>query len=266
MKLTQTLHQHRRNKRKILSFFVTAGYPHQDDTVPLVVEMAKAGADLIELGIPFSDPIADGPTIQLSSDTALRNGITLHKTLEMAQEIRKQSSVPLVLMGYANPIFSFGLQRFINKCAEIGVEGTIIPDLPLEESNEYREFAAHADVAAIFLAAPTTSDDRLEELDTISTGFLYCVSITGVTGERNGLPDQSEEFLTRARGCVKNNPLLVGFGIATAEDARRVSHLSDGVIIGSALISAIGKSNKNHVIERAVQFVKPFRDALDGME
>ena len=174
----------RSENRKALSLFVTAGFPSADSTVPLVLEFANAGADIIELGVPFSDPIADGPTIQLSSETALRNGITLEKTFAMARTIRQRCDVPLVLMGYANPIYAFGLSRFLDSCVDAGIDGTINADLPLEESEEYRRLALEKGTAAIFLAAPTTSRDRLIQLDRISTGFLYCISVTGVTGER----------------------------------------------------------------------------------
>ena len=226
--MTEHLHQIRQEGRKVLSLFVTAGYPTIESTVPLVVALANAGADLIELGIPFSDPIADGPTIQHSSETALRNGMTLQHTMDMAQEIRRQCSIPIVLMGYANPIYMFGLQRFVATSAGIGVDGIIIPDMPLEESEELQRVSKENNLATIFLAAPTTPDERLIQLDQHSTGFLYCVSITGVTGERRGLSNESEEFLHRARKCVKKNSLLVGFGIATPEDARRVSRLKIG--------------------------------------
>lgn len=254
-RLTISLDQLRRDGRKALSLFVTAGYPSISVTVPLVLELAKTGADMVELGIPFSDPVADGPTIQISSETALRNGVTLSKTLEMAQEIRKKSSIPLVLMGYANPILAFGLENYLTTCTEVGIDGTIIADLPLEESGEYRHLAKEKNVATIFLAAPTTPEHRLVHLDDCSTGFLYCVSITGVTGERKGLADQAGAFLQRARAFVKNNPLLVGFGISTPEAARLVARYSDGVVIGSALIRVLHLSSQNHLIENAVAFV-----------
>jgi len=262
--LTISLDQLRRDGRKALSLFVTAGYPSISLTVPLVLELAKAGADMVELGIPFSDPVADGPTIQISSEIALRNGVTLYKTLEMAQEIRKKSNIPLVLMGYANPILAFGLENYLTTCTEVGIDGTIIADLPLEESDEYRRLAKEKNVATIFLAAPTTPEHRLVQLDNCSTGFLYCVSITGVTGERKGLANQVEAFLQQARAFVKNNPLLVGFGISTPEDARLVARYSDGVVIGSALIKVLHLSSENHLIENAAEFVRTIRKALDS--
>jgi tryptophan synthase alpha chain len=263
MKFAYKLRLGKTKDRKALSLFVTAGYPTIESTVPLVVAIANAGADIIELGIPFSDPIADGPTIQASSEIALRNGVTLKKVFEMAKEIRKQTSVPLVLMGYSNPIYAYGIENFFKMCSGIGIDGTIIPDIPLEESEAYRTFAQKNDIATIFLAAPTTSNERLAELDNASTGFLYCVSVTGVTGERQGLAKQSEEFLQRARKVVKKNPLLVGFGISTPDDACNVARLSDGVIIGSALIKLMQNSPQNHLIENVTEFVKSMRKALD---
>jgi tryptophan synthase alpha chain len=249
---------------KALSLFITAGYPTIEVTVPLVTAMAKAGADIIELGIPFSDPIADGPTIQLSSETALRNGINLQKTLDLAREIRQTCGVPLVLMGYANPVYAYGFEKFFRACSEIGIDGTIIPDLPLEESDDYRTLAARHGVDTIFLAAPTTPLERIALLDEASTGFLYCVSVTGVTGERQELAGPTEQFLTQARAAVKKNPLLAGFGITTPDDARRIATLCDGVIIGSALIKTLQAAQNNHVVEHAVKFVKSMRGAVDS--
>jgi tryptophan synthase alpha chain len=262
MRLRTTLQQFKQNKRKALSLFITAGYPKLETTVPFVVALADAGADLIELGIPFSDPVADGPTIQHSSDIALRNGMTLQKTFEMAKEIRRQREIPIILMGYANPIFIFGLDNFMKACASIGIDGTIIADLPPEESHDYRISARLHDIAAIFLATPTTSNERLKELGTLSDGFLYCVSVTGVTGTRQGVAEEALTFLRRAREQVVRNPLLVGFGISSPEDARHVAPYSDGIIIGSALMKLISDSSAGS-IESAIEFVRSMRKALD---
>ncbi len=263
MRILQKLHQLRRDHRKALSIFVTAGFPTFDTTVPLVHRLADAGADMVEIGIPFSDPIADGPMIQLSSETAIQNGVTLEKTMQMANEIRAQSEVPLVLMGYANPIFTFGLKKFVDSCADIGVDGTIIADLPLEESDEYRFLATERNVDTIFLAAPTTSNERLAELDRCSTGFVYCISVTGVTGERTAFDESANAFLERARACIKKNPLLVGFGISTPHDALTATKNADGVIIGSAIIRVLHNSPPEHAIDRAVEFVSRMRSSLD---
>ena len=264
MRLQNRLEELRRGGRKALSLFVTAGYPALRDTVPLVLELAESGADLIELGMPFSDPVADGPTIQRSSEVALSNGVTLRKTLELSRRIRARSGVPLVLMGYANPIYAHGLTEFLAECSDIGIDGTIIADLPPEESEHYVRTAKEQSLASIFLAAPTTSPARLARLDGISTGFLYCVSITGVTGARRQVTDQAREFLQRARATVKKNPLLVGFGISTPDDARHIAGMSDGVVGGSALFRALGNGS-GKAVDRAGKFTRQLRRALDSM-
>lgn len=264
MRIADTFQGLRAKRRKALSLFVTAGYPALADTVPLVLGLEKAGADLIELGIPFSDPIADGPTIQHSSEVALKNGVTLHRTLGLARQIRAESAIPLVLMGYANPIWSYGLDRFLSEAAAIGIDGVIIADLPMEESGPYVSSARKLGLATIFLAAPTTPAARLAELDRVSTGFLYCISITGVTGERTSPSLRPEEFLAEARASVKHNPLLVGFGISTPDDARRIALLSDGIIVGSALIKALGNSSGGNA-GAAYALVGSMRKALDDL-
>jgi tryptophan synthase alpha chain len=263
MRLDDRLSTIRKEGRKVLSIFVTSGFPSIAETVPLVVGMAEAGADLIELGIPFSDPIADGPIIQQSSEAALRNGVTLSKTLDCVREIRGRSEVPLVLMGYANPIYAQGLGKFLAACSAAGVDGTIIADLPLEESSVYAALARESGIAAIFLAAPTTPAARLAELDRISSGFLYCVSITGVTGERASLAAEAGDFLRLARASVRKNPLLVGFGISTPDDARRIGAMCDGVIVGSALIKTLRDAPPGKAVEQARAFVRSMRKALD---
>lgn len=264
--LTHRLMECRSSKRKILSLFLTAGFPDIGSTVPLIVQIANAGADVIELGLPFSDPVADGPVIQQSSETALRNGISLDKIFNMVREARRETDVPLVFMGYANTMYAYGTEKFLDHCALAKVEGTIIADLPFEESEEYRRGAEERAIATIFLAAPTTSDDRLKTLDRISTGFLYCVSVTGVTGERTGLAGQTTQFLQRVHQCVRRNPVLVGFGIASPEDARSISSLSDGVVIGSTFIKLLSTSTNGRLLSNASDFVRKMRTALDSPE
>jgi tryptophan synthase alpha chain len=252
----------RAGNKKALSLFLTAGYPSIELTVPLVLAMERAGADIVELGVPFSDPIADGPTIQMSSDTALRNGVTLSRCFALVRAIRRDSNIPIVLMGYLNPLFSFGLEKFFSECSSAGVDGSIVPDLPIEESHYYRDCASAAGVATIFLAAPTTTGDRLRQVDEQSSGFIYCVSVTGVTGERVNLAAQARDFLVRARETVRNNPLMVGFGITTPADARSISRFADGVIVGSALIQAI--RGDSDTLGAAASFVSSMREALDA--
>jgi tryptophan synthase alpha chain len=265
-RVSEKLSQLRQRGKKALSLFVTAGFPELDSTVPIILELERAGADLIELGIPWSDPLADGPILQACSERSLRNGTSVKGVFRMVENLRKHSQIPIVLMGYANPVFSYGMERFLTQCSASGADGTIIADLPLEESGEYMRTAERLGIATIFLAAPTTSDSRLQELDSASRGFLYCVSITGVTGERTGIAAQAEEFLGRARRLTRKNSLLVGFGITTAEDARSIAQLADGVIIGSALMKTIGAASPEEAHLKAGEFARAFRQALDHTE
>jgi tryptophan synthase alpha chain len=245
--------------RKVLSLYVTPGYPTPATTVPLILALERAGADLIELGIAFSDPIADGPTIQESSTAALANGMTLEGTFEIARALRAASDIPLLLMGYANPVYAYGPTRFVQTCAALGVDGTIIPDLSLEESSEFRALSAEHGLASVLLAAPTTPDERLARLDEATSGFLYCVSVAGVTGARSGVADSTVGFMERARAHVRRHPLMVGFGIATPEDARAAAAHADGVIIGSALVKLLGHGT----VDDAARFTGAVRAALD---
>ena len=263
MNLARHLSALKSRKRKILSVFLTCGYPSVEVTVPLIKAMADAGADMIEIGIPFSDPISDGPVIQESSQAALSQGVTLATVFDVADKARQLVRIPLLAMGYANPTLSYGMQRFVVSCREHGICGIIIPDLPLEEAEEYRRHAASHSIASVFLAAPTTSNERLQLLDKASEGFLYCVSITGVTGSRSSGSNQRDMFLRRARENVHRNILLAGFGISTPEDAAHTASLCDGVIIGSALVRILQNSSKNDIIERAAQFVVSIRASLD---
>jgi len=250
--------------QKLLSIFLTAGFPTREATVPLLRGIADSGADVIELGIPFSDPIADGPVIQQSSDIALRNGTTIDAILASVREARTTTSVPIVLMGYLNPILAYGMERFMRDCGDAGVNGTIVADLPLDAAATYREHASSRDIAPIFLAAPTTTDIRLKELDAASSGFLYCVSITGVTGERQAISTQTTEFLKRVRVAATKNPILAGFGIATPADARAMAAMTDGIVIGSALISRLAHSAPGAEVSEAQSFVASMRHALDS--
>lgn len=224
--------------RKIVSLFITAGFPHPAETVNLVCGMADAGADIIELGIPFSDPLADGPTIQFSSDVAIKYGTDLDKMFEMMVEIRHRSDVPVIFMGYSNPVFHYGLEKFMKRCLETGVDGLIIPDLPPEETPHALR---HLSVPMIYLVAPNTTDDRMRFIDDRSHPFVYCVSITGVTGARSSkeVADSVAGFRDRVKANVVKNRAMVGFGIRNGEDAKVISNGFDGFIVGSALIDFI---------------------------
>lgn len=263
-RLERHLSERRAAGRKSLAMYLTPFFPEADSTVELALALADAGADVLELGIPFSDPIADGPVIQASSELALGNGATLEGVLALAAEIRAAREIPIVLMGYANPVYHFGLTRFLQACAAHGVDGTIVPDIPLEESTDLRAAAQAHGVANILLASPTTSDARLAALDEATRGFLYAVSVAGVTGARSDITAASGAFLERARRVVQVHPLLVGFGIGTPEDARRVSAHADGVIVGSALLSLLTQSPRAERVTRAAAFTRSLRAGLDG--
>jgi len=223
-----------------MGLFVTCGFPAPDATMPILRALAASGADFIELGMPFSDPMAEGGPIQRSSEIALKNGITMRDVLETAESYRASGeSAPLLLMGYANPVLQYGLDNFCRDAKSSGVEGMIIPDLPPEEADELAERASSNGLDLIFLVAPNTSDDRMTYVDERASGFVYAVSLTGLTGSGLASTEAVETYLARARRNVVRNPLLVGFGIRTSEEARRLSANTDGFIVGSALITEI---------------------------
>jgi tryptophan synthase alpha chain len=244
-------------KEKALACFLTAGFPTINATIPLVLEIEKSGADIIELGMPFSDPLADGPVIQQSSQVALSQGITLDKILSYVKTIRRSSEIPLVLMGYLNPILAYGAEKFFNSAARSGVDGIILPELPLEESKRYKSMFDSAGLAHILLVTPTTCPERIALIDRASSGFLYCVSSTGVTGSRSKILGGS--YINSVKINAKKNPVLVGFGIRTPADARRIAQYADGVIVGSALIQRIARGES---LEEVGAWVRQLKKAL----
>ncbi len=247
---------------KIMSLFISAGYPDLESTVELILGFEKNGADLIELGMPFSDPLADGPTIQYASNVAISNGITMKKIFEMVKEIRKSSEIPIILMGYINPILKYGVEKFCRDAQQCGVDGLIIPDAPLEESSIISEAASALNLDMIFLVAPNSSDQRMQMVDDKSSGFVYCVSVTGVTGARQGneVAKSVEKFIGRVNKNVTKNPKLVGFGIKNYKDAQLISKEVDGFIVGSALIDTIRKKYPNKEWKQSVfSFVKELK-------
>ncbi|MDI6400773.1 tryptophan synthase subunit alpha [Balneolaceae bacterium ANBcel3] len=227
--------------KKIVSLFVTAGFPDPSSTAPLILELEKSGADMIELGMPFSDPLADGPTVQYASKVALDHGVNLDTIFDMVREIRASSSIPIVLMGYINPVLRYGLKRFFEKAGEAGVDGIILPDVPPGELDGVDELCAQYRIDPIYLVAPNTSDERMRIIDSKGKGFIYCVSVTGVTGTRDGseISASIDSFINRVQANVTKNPVLIGFGIKNHEDARLIAKKSDGYIVGSALIDYI---------------------------
>jgi tryptophan synthase alpha chain len=241
-------------KDKALVCFLTAGFPTIDATVPLVLEIEKGRADIIELGMPFSDPLADGPVIQHSSQVALNQGITLDKILSYVKTIRQSSGIPLVLMGYLNPILAYGAEKFFIAAAKAGVDGMILPELPFEESNRYKPILDGIGLANILLVTPTTPPERIAMIDCASNGFLYCVSSTGVTGSASNI--LSGSYVAAVKNKAQKNPVLVGFGIKTPADARRIAQYADGVIVGSALIQQIASGVSRREIGAWVRQLK----------
>lgn len=245
-----------------MSLFITAGYPDLDSTVDLVLGFEKNGADLIELGMPFSDPLADGPTIQYASNVAIENGVTMNKIFDMVRRIREKSEIPIILMGYINPVFRYGIEAFCSHAKECGADGLIIPDAPLEESADLSETASRYGLDMIYLVAPNSTDNRMRMVDSKSSGFVYCVSVTGVTGARSGeeVVRSVQRFIDRVKTNVTKNPKLVGFGIKNYEDATLIARDVDGFIVGSALIDVIRKNYPNKGWrEHVFNFVKSLK-------
>lgn len=252
----------RKKSEKIMSLFLTAGFPDLESTVELVLGFEENGADLIELGMPFSDPLADGPTIQYASNVAIENGITMNRIFEMVSEIRKKSEIPIILMGYINPVLRYGADEFCKKAAAAGVDGLIIPDAPIEESSIISEPAQKNHLDMIYLVAPNSTNERMRQVDQKSSGFVYCVSVTGVTGARSGeeVAKSVERFISRVNEHVTKNPKLVGFGIKSHEDAAIIAREVDGFIVGSALIDTIRKDYPNKEWKQNVlNFVKTLK-------
>jgi tryptophan synthase alpha chain len=225
----------RREGRKAFVAFLTAGDPSLERTLSAVPELEAAGVDVLELGVPFSDPLADGPVIQRSSQRALERGVTLPKVVETVKKIRARSELPLLLFSYFNPLLQYGLKRLACDAREAGADGVLVTDLPPEEAGEWLEHARPAGLDTVFLAAPTSPDERLRRVAEASRGFVYAVSRTGVTGERASLSEDARPLVERLR-ALTGEPVALGFGIASPEQARAAAEVADGVVVGSALV------------------------------
>ncbi len=242
--------------------FITAGDPDQQTTVELLLTLAEAGADLIELGVPFSDPMADGPTIQAASERALAAGMTLAGVLEIVAEVRRSSQIPLVLMGYYNPIFRYGIERFAADAVKAGVDALLLVDLPPEEAGEISAVTKAAGLSLITLLAPTTPRERMEKLAAAAQGYLYYVSMTGVTGAQKITPDDIRAAVEELKGMT-DVPVGVGFGITTAEDAAAVGAFADGVVVGSALVKVIeANSGSAQLLDKVRAFITDLKSGL----
>jgi len=249
--------------RKALIPFITAGDPDPAATVLLMHALVEGGADVIELGVPFSDPMADGPTIQRASERALAKGMTLRKVLELVREFRRTNSdTPVVLMGYANPIEAMGLQVFTKAAQSAGVDGVLVVDYPPQECKAFAHTLKSAGLEPIFLLAPTSSEQRFAEVAAAGSGYIYYVSLKGVTGAANIDLDEVAARIPRIRAAV-GMPVCVGFGIRDAQSARRIGEMADGVVIGSRIIEEIEHSAPAEVVVRVREFIQGIRKALD---
>ncbi len=254
----------RKAGRKALIPYITAGDPTPALTVPLLRALVESGADILELGVPFSDPMADGPVIQRSGERALRQGVGLADVLGMARDFRHQNSqTPLVLMGYANPIEAMGAERFVRAAKEAGVDGVIVVDYPPEECEPFAALAKQNGIDPIFLLAPTSTEQRIQQVARVGGGFLYYVSLRGVTGAGHLDLEDVAERIPRIRAATRL-PIGVGFGIRDAESARRVAQCADAVVIGSRIIQEIEAAGPEHAVARVKALLKPIREALDA--
>jgi tryptophan synthase alpha chain len=227
----------------ILSIFYTAGYPKLDDTAAIARALQTAGADIIEIGIPFSDPVADGPTIQASNKVALDNGMNVKLLLQQVKEIRKDVDLPIILMGYLNPVLQYGIEKFVKEAAAIGVDGLILPDMPMDVyQHEYKDLFEKAGLTNTFLISPTTSEDRIRKIDAITNGFIYAVSASSTTGAKGGFADQQIDYFKRLKSLGLKNQYLIGFGISNKETFVTVSSYCAGAIVGSAFINLLKES------------------------
>jgi tryptophan synthase alpha chain len=227
-------------KENILSVYFTAGFPTLNDTVEIIQQLEKNGVDLIEIGMPFSDPTADGPTIQRSSEVALKNGMSLQLLFEQLKNIRQTVKIPLILMGYLNPVYQFGVERFCAKCAETGIDGTILPDLPLDEfEHEYKSLFTQNNLHNILLITPQTSVGRIRQIDEASSGFIYMVSSSSTTGAGKKVEDFQQSYFERIQNMKLKNPCLIGFGISDRSTFKNACKYANGAIVGSAFIQAI---------------------------
>lgn len=227
-------------KNGILSVYFTAGYPELNDTREIILELVKNGVDLIEIGMPFSDPVADGPVIQHSSLVSLNNGMSVRKLFGQLQEIRQLVDIPLILMGYLNPVLQYGMEAFCAKCQEIGIDGLILPDLPPSVyQEEYKAIFEANNLHNILLITPQTTDERIQEIDQLSSGFIYMVSSSATTGMKQNVSDYQTEYFKRVSKLKMKNPRLIGFGISNAETFANACRYANGAIIGSAFVNAL---------------------------
>ena len=244
-----------REDKKLLSIYFTAGYPELSDTVKIIQDLEKNGVDMLEIGLPFSDPLADGPTIQASSTQALKNGMTSQLLFEQIKDIRQSVSIPLIIMGYFNPMLQYGVEAFCKKCQDIGIDGLIIPDLPVDVyHNEYKAIFEKYGLINVLLITPQTSDERIRYIDSVSDGFIYMVSSASTTGAKVGFGDTQTEYFKRIANMNLKNPQIVGFGISNNDTFTQATKYANGAIIGSAFVK--------HVTNNGVDTIDEFTERI----
>ncbi len=263
LRIKNTFEELASDNRAALITFITAGDPNMDISMQILDALPDAGADLIELGMPFTDPMADGPTIQLSSQRALRSGHNTHRTLEMVENFRRQNQhTPIILMGYFNPIYTYGISKFCQDASTAGVDGLIVVDLPPEEDEQLRKRAKTSDIDFIRLTTPTSDTKRLPRLVTDASGFIYHVSVAGITGAQTANQKHLRKSLSQIRKHT-DLPIAVGFGIKTPEDVMNISKLADAAVVGSAIVQKIADgSDSPHMVESVLDFVRSLSHAV----
>ena len=262
-KVDEKFYELKNNKKLALMPFIMAGDPNIVKTSEILIKLQENGADLIELGIPYSDPLADGPIIQLAASRALNSGTTPRKVIALLKSLKGKLNIPVILFSYLNPLLSFGFEQFCKMSSNAGVSGLIIPDLPLEEAYKYSKIVSTHSMDLILLVAPTTPFERMKKISNHTKGFTYLVSVTGVTGERNKMENRVENLITKLKE-ITNNPIAVGFGISTPEHVNKVREWgADGVIIGSAFVKRISSSSEKDIVNNVGNFCKDMRLAAD---
>ena len=251
------INQKLKEDKKLLSIYFSAGYPNLNDTESIIKNLEESGVDMIEIGLPFSDPLADGPTIQESSTKALKNGMTSELLFNQLKDIRKSVKIPLIIMGYFNPMLQYGVDAFCKKCKEVGVDGLIIPDLPVDVYNdEYKAIFDEYGLINIFLITPQTSEERIRFIDSVSNGFIYMVSSASTTGAKSGFGNEQTEYFKRIANMKLKNPQIVGFGISNNDTFLQATQYANGAIIGSAFVK--------HLTENGVDKINSFTSAILG--
>ena len=262
-KIDEKFYDLKKNKKLALMPFIMAGDPNIEITSQILLKLQENGADLIELGIPYSDPLADGPIIQFSASRALNSGTTPRKVISLLESLKGKLNIPIILFTYLNPLLCFGFEKFCELASNAGVSGLIIPDLPLEEAFKFSKVTEIYSIDLILLVAPTTPLERMKKISNYTNGFTYLVSVTGVTGERNKMENRVEDLIVKLKK-INTNPIAVGFGISTPEHVNKVREWgADGVIIGSAFVKRISSSNEKDVVEHIGNFCKGMRLAAD---